>query len=461
MENRYISEVYYNEIGDFAENLLSLIEQLKNNPAYDYEEIINAVTIEILNCFRITADLSDLDNKEGQAVVYIHSRLTGATFEGYIDFINRYEFLLSMFYNTTKFDSLRQNINEIGQYGDFSTLCAFFPLDPDFRKKYLNVLYRFASMVIKADGVVTKDEEENLKRILNFSNYAYQSINNEEESPVIENNYIAQDQTLEEALEELELLVGLNKVKEEINTLINFIKIQKAREEAGLKSSTTSYHIVFTGNPGTGKTTVARIIAKIFRHLGILEGGHLVETDRSGMIAEYTGQTAVKVNNKVDSAINGVLFIDEAYSLVGENQDDFGKEAVSTLIKRMEDDRNRLIVVLAGYTDEMQKFIDTNPGFKSRFNRYLDFSDYTPEELLKIFHKLCDKFEYKFTNEANDKLIHLFSEAYQNRDNSFGNGRLVRNVFEKAIERQSNRISGIPKLTKEILVTIIAEDIVY
>ena len=174
-----------------------------------------------------------------------------------------------------------------------------------------------------------------------------------------------------------------------------FRSVQKAREASGLKSSSISYHIVFTGNPGTGKTTVARIVSQIYKNLGVLTQGQLVETDRSGLVAEYVGQTAVKVNKTVDTAINGVLFIDEAYSLVGQNQDDFGKEAVATLIKRMEDDRDKLIVILAGYTQEMKGFIDTNPGFKSRFNRYIDFTDYTPDELLAIFEGQCKKLEYQ------------------------------------------------------------------
>lgn len=321
--------------------------------------------------------------------------------------------------------------------------------------EYATVLYRYATIISKADNVVSKTEETLLKEI-------YQITHN----PIPENKNEAlhiskgnKNESLDDVLEELNSLIGLNEVKTEINTLINFIKVQKAREQSGLKSSSLSYHIVFTGNPGTGKTTVARIVAKIYKHLGILTEGQLVETDRSGLVGEYVGQTAVKVNKTVNSALNGILFIDEAYSLVGENKDDFGKEAVATLIKRMEDDRDKLVLILAGYTNEMSDFIDTNPGFKSRFNRYISFPDFSASELFQIFESNCNKLDYHLTEEAKIKLIALFENAYETRDKSFGNGRFVRNVFEKSIEQQANRIAKESRLTKEILTTITENDI--
>lgn len=181
----------------------------------------------------------------------------------------------------------------------------------------------------------------------------------------------------------LDDLIGLNLVKEEIATLVNYIKMKQMRDEMSLKSPDVSYHCVFLGNPGTGKTTVARIIADIYRELGILKRGHLVETDRSGLVAEYVGQTAVKTNQMIDKALDGVLFIDEAYSLVQGSSEDYGSEAIATLLKRMEDDRDRLVVILAGYTNEMEVFINSNPGLRSRFNRYIHFEDYSAEELLR------------------------------------------------------------------------------
>jgi stage V sporulation protein K len=257
---------------------------------------------------------------------------------------------------------------------------------------------------------------------------------------------------------ELDALVGLTSVKEEIRTLSNFIQIQQKREEQGLKASSVSYHCVFTGNPGTGKTTVARIVAKIYKKLGILSKGHLVETDRAGLVAEYVGQTAVKTNKIIDSALDGVLFIDEAYSLIGTGQD-YGKEAIATLLKRMEDDRDRLVVILAGYSKEMQDFINTNPGLQSRFNRYIEFPDYSAEELLQIFEMNVQKFDYKLEKEAAVAMAEYFQNAVNNKDANFGNARFVRNIFEKTLEKQANRLSTDPDLDKDELTLITKEDL--
>ena len=259
---------------------------------------------------------------------------------------------------------------------------------------------------------------------------------------------------------ELDSLIGLASVKKEVQTLTNFIKIQQKREEQGLKSSSLSYHCVFTGNPGTGKTTVARIVAGIYKELGVLKKGHLVETDRAGLVAEYVGQTAVKTNKIIDSALDGVLFIDEAYSLVGGSESDYGKEAIATLLKRMEDDRDRLVVILAGYTADMKRFIDSNPGLQSRFNRYIEFPDYTAEELLQIFEANMSKYDYHFGEGAKEVLQQFLENAVANKDANFGNGRFVRNVFEKALERQANRLASESSLTTERLSAIEKEDLI-
>lgn len=263
---------------------------------------------------------------------------------------------------------------------------------------------------------------------------------------------------LKSSTSELDTLVGLSSVKEEIKTLSNFIKIQQKRKEQGLKSSSVSYHCVFTGNPGTGKTTVARIVAQIYKDLGILSKGHLVETDRAGLVAEYVGQTAVKTNKIIDSALDGVLFIDEAYSLIGTGQD-YGKEAIATLLKRMEDNRDRLVVILAGYSKEMQDFINTNPGLQSRFNRYIDFPDYSAAELLQIFEKNVEKFDYKLEKEALVAMSEYFQHAVENKDANFGNARFVRNIFEKTLEKQANRLSTDPELDTEELTLITLADL--
>lgn len=240
--------------------------------------------------------------------------------------------------------------------------------------------------------------------------------------------------------EELNNLIGLDSVKRQVETLANFIRVQKEREAAGLKAPSISYHCVFTGNPGTGKTTVARILARIYKDLGVVSSGHLVETDRSGLIAEYVGQTAMKTNAVVDSALNGILFIDEAYALVQGGQD-YGNEAIATLLKRMEDDRDRLVVIVAGYTDEMKEFIDANPGLQSRFNNYIGFPDYSAGELMQILHKSTDKYGYQMTPAAEKFVEQHLRNKVAHKDRNFGNARYVRNVFEKAIQEQANRIS--------------------
>lgn len=261
------------------------------------------------------------------------------------------------------------------------------------------------------------------------------------------------------AMKELKSLIGLESVKTEVETLSNFIKIQQTREAKGLKTSAVSYHCVFTGNPGTGKTTVARILAKIYKKLGVVSKGHLVETDRAGLVAEYVGQTAVKTNKIIDSALDGVLFIDEAYSLISKSENDYGKEAIATLLKRMEDDRGRLVVILAGYTKEMKDFIDSNPGLQSRFNRYIEFPDYNADELYQIFMRLANQYEYSLSDEATEGLKNYLNDQVAYKDANFGNGRFVRNVFEKTLERQANRLAREVNLTSEKLSQIELEDL--
>lgn len=322
-------------------------------------------------------------------------------------------------------------------------------------KEYATILYRYATITAKANNTIIDNKKNSLQKI-------YQLLNNpfpEKKDTIMPTQNAKPNETLNDVLDELNALIGLDEVKKEINTLVNFIKIQKIREKKGLKLSSLSYHMVFMGNPGTGKTTVARIIAKIYKHLGILTKGQFVETERSGLVAAYAGQTAPKVNKIIDKALNGVLFIDEAYALVGKHQDDYGEEAVATLIKRMEDNRDKLVVILAGYTQEMKNFIETNSGFKSRFNRYIHFPDYSPSELCAIFESKCQKLDYRLTEKAKIKLQNICHQSYTLRDNSFGNGRFARNLFEKTLEHQANRIAKQNHLTKEILTTINEEDI--
>ena len=268
--------------------------------------------------------------------------------------------------------------------------------------------------------------------------------------------------SLEDALAELDRLIGLANIKHEVRTLTNFIKVQRHREEAGLPTTPLSLHMVFGGNPGTGKTTVARIVGKTFGAMGVLKNGHLVETDRSGLVAEYAGQTGPKTNKKIDEALDGVLFIDEAYALISaEGEDPFGREAVQTLLKRMEDDRARIVVILAGYPVEMQTLLRCNPGLSSRFSRNLDFRDYSSLEMAQIFGVLCDHNHYKLQPHTRVKILIGLDTLYHQRDRHFGNGRLSRNLFEHAIRRMANRIAEIPELSLEQLTTLEATDIEF
>jgi hypothetical protein len=253
---------------------------------------------------------------------------------------------------------------------------------------------------------------------------------------------VAEGQTgLDALLGELNALVGLPGVKSDVAQLADYIKFQRLRKEQGFKTPEISLHMVFYGNPGTGKTTVARLVASIYRALGVLSKGQLVETDRSGLVAGYVGQTALKVNEVVQRAIGGVLFIDEAYALTPANsQNDFGAEAIDTLLKLMEDHRDDLVVIVAGYTDLMERFLQGNPGLKSRFNKYLVFEDYSPNQLLQIVRGFCSRSDYALSPEAGAKLLEVLKGAYENRDETFGNARFARNLFERAIANLASRI---------------------
>jgi len=266
---------------------------------------------------------------------------------------------------------------------------------------------------------------------------------------------VVRSRPLEEILTELDGLIGLNAVKQDVRQLANYVKVLQIRQAKGLRVSDMSYHMVFYGKPGTGKTTVARLIGEIYKALGVISKGHLIEADRAKLVAAYVGQTAIKTTEVVNTALGGVLFIDEAYTLAPADShgNDYGQEAIDTLLKLMEDHRNDFVVIVAGYPDEMGRFVASNPGLQSRFNKYLSFEDYTPEELVSIFNHFCKQNDYRLTDPATEKIKAFFQSAYDCRDKMFGNARLARNIFERSIENQSTRILT-TDMTGDVLTTI-------
>ncbi len=266
---------------------------------------------------------------------------------------------------------------------------------------------------------------------------------------------VSQEKNNEESpYDKLEKLVGLEEIKSDVTNLVNLMKMQIRRKNQGLKMIPISLHLVFSGNPGTGKTTVARILADIYKDIGILSKGHLVEVDRSNLVAGYVGQTAIKTQEKINEALGGILFIDEAYTL-SKDENDYGQEAIDTILKAMEDHRDDFVVIVAGYSELMQKFINSNPGLRSRFNKYIYFPDYNVEELVSIFLNMCKEYDYVLSEDAKDAMKKIIYNMEKNKDANFANARDVRNLFERVITQQATRLS---KMQTEDIMRIEVED---
>lgn len=276
--------------------------------------------------------------------------------------------------------------------------------------------------------------------------------------PVKKEEELPPPEKLDDLKAELETYIGLDVVKREVKNLISLATVIKRRREHDLPETDMSLHMVFTGNPGTGKTMIARLMARIYRSLGILSKGQLVEVDRSGLVAGYVGQTALKTQKVIQSALGGVLFVDEAYALNGRSENDFGQEAIDTLLKAMEDHRDDLVVIVAGYIEPMQRFIHSNPGLESRFNRFLDFPDYSTEEMVEIFKMQCKKGCYTLGEGAQEQVA-AFIDEENDGGITFGNARGVRNLFERVLTAQANRLAAMESCTREQLMEITAADV--
>ena len=369
--------------------------------------------------------------------------------------------------NFTKEDITKQNIDEIPV--SFSCLKEIDDVAKNLDMCQVNSCNElFSCFKIFGKFFITVDNDLNedvLKLYANYISKLESTLTNENitlkpaKLPDSDEINKQEDQhSLEEYLDELNKLVGLEKVKKDVNSLINLVRIRKLRSERGIKQPPMSLHLVFSGNPGTGKTTVARLLSKIYCEIGLLSKGHLVETDRSGLVGGFVGQTAIKTQEVIQSALGGILFIDEAYSLTSKSENDYGAEAIDTLLKAMEDHRDDLIVIVAGYPALMDKFLYSNPGLESRFNKFIYFEDYNEEELYNIFQLMSKESNLTIDEAGDNYLKEYFKKVYENRSSNFANGRAVRNLFEEVITNQANRLANKSEITDDELNTLTYED---
>jgi AAA+ superfamily predicted ATPase len=449
---------------DAMQELTPPLETIRRgNPQFQYGETGGALQILQIDFFRVAAYCANADgefsDKELAFILDIHTLFTGE-----VQHVEaNAEELAAIRGALTKEDVMKAR--SAGELVSILGLQAYDLLNrTSHAEKAKTVYYRLVETILRADGEMSAAKQSKLSEFTQ-SLWPHASVSTttqarSETASETHKRITAQTEpaNLSAILAELNSLIGLDAVKTDVIQLVNYLKVQQLKHSKGMRSFPVSLHYVFYGNPGTGKTTVARLLAQIYQSLGLLSKGHLVETDRSGLVAGYLGQTALKVNEVVSKALGGILFIDEAYSLT-KREDSFGEEAIEVLIKQMEDHRDDLIVIVAGYTDKMDEFLSSNPGLHSRFNKYLKFQDYGPAELAAIFERFAAKEDMHLSTDAREKLQSVFQTAYNTRDNTFGNGRLARNLYERVISNQANRIVSLSDVTDLNLSTIEAEDI--
>lgn len=460
--NQIIDQEYLNTVKKECEELIKLCTILNNSPAF--QKKVNSFYSDNQSRAQVKAEHVVL-----QDIINLHYRCQKA--EPQNDNLKA-RFTLAFYYECLKGSDIssaasvekinawiltpafEKNIKEVllSVSNNFSTLFVstlLKEINSDHTTQMNHHIFAYANFIIKSNNTVSAQEESLLNELVNTSGFSTTY------------NTIKENDTLELALADLNELIGLKEAKEAVANSINFLKIQKAREKEKLPKVGNSLHSVFTGPPGTGKTSVARILSRVYKHLGILEKGHLVETDRAGLVAGFVGQTSLKVDEVVKSALGGVLFIDEAYSLASNNASgsDYGKEALEILLKRMEDYREKFIVIVAGYPDEMKLFIESNPGLKSRFNQYISFEHYPPKDLVTIFKSLCTKYAFKLSKDAEEKISDIFEMADEKKTDSYGNAREARNLFEQTLRLQANRIVKAKEINAGLLSEIIEDDI--
>ena len=346
-------------------------------------------------------------------------------------------------------EKLNDNVSVHSWFSDFQTL----NLMPIVKTLYAQFVYELGRYYL-----FNKNDKRDIEKD-NFIQYIkLLDIKQEEKTIVVEEPKEESSESLEDLQKQLDSMIGLGGVKSQVHSLINELKIDAIRKSKGFKVSNTSKHLVFKGNPGTGKTTIARLLSKIYKELGVLEKGQLVDVDRSEIVAGYVGQTALKTKEKIDEAMGGILFIDEAYTLAkGDN--DFGQEAIDTLLKAMEDHRDEFIVIVAGYDEPMESFLQSNPGLKYRFNEYIHFDDYSKEELFLIFGLLCEQNDFRMDLEAQDTLKSYLNELCNHKPDNFANGREMRNLFDKSKKAHSNRLASLNEISDEDLITFKKDDL--